>query len=137
MYTWLRRLPIRRLGPLRPAESSRGVPRAGFTLVEMMVAVVILAIGLLGLASTAAVVTRQISGGAAQSIAANVVQSRVESLRSLSCAAIEDGSAVTRGVSERWVRGDTANRTLPVEHTVEYSVGGTRRTLVDTVRVPC
>ena len=59
--------------------------RRGFTLVELIVAIVILSVGVLGLASTAAVVTRQIGGGAQQSRAAAVAQARFESLRGMSC----------------------------------------------------
>jgi Tfp pilus assembly protein PilV len=114
-------------------------------LVEMMVAVMIMAVGLLGLASTAAYVVRQVTGGAQQSIAANVVQSRIEWLRSMPCASIKDSSAVTRGVKEKWVRGTTSNMVLSVVDTVRYSVAGspkeiakgTEKMLTYTIMVPC
>ena len=61
--------------------------RQGFTLVDLIVAIVILSIGVLGLASTAAVVTPQIGGGAQQTRAATVAQTRFEELRSMPCAA--------------------------------------------------
>ncbi len=109
----------------------------GFTLVEMMVAVVMLAIGLLGLASTAAVVTRQVSGGATQSTAANVVQSRLEWFRSVSCDQIANGTAVTKGVRESWKRGPMVNRVLWIRAQFDYSVGGTHRSQVYTMTVPC
>jgi prepilin-type N-terminal cleavage/methylation domain-containing protein len=112
-------------------------PRSGMTLVEMMVAVVILSVGLLGLAGTSAVVTRQVSGGASQSIAANAIQSRLEWMRSLPCSAIKDSTATNRGVREHWILGPTANGVLWVRDTVQYSVGGTRRTHTYTMTVPC
>jgi prepilin-type N-terminal cleavage/methylation domain-containing protein len=111
--------------------------RRGFTLVEMMVAVVILAVGLLGLASTAAVVIRQVGGGAHQSIAATVVQSRLEWLRSMPCSSIKDSSANTRGVAEHWVPTATVNRVLWVVDTVTYPLGGSTRTQAYTMTVPC
>jgi prepilin-type N-terminal cleavage/methylation domain-containing protein len=111
--------------------------RSGLTLVEMMVAVFILSVGLLGLASTSAVVTRQVGSTANQNVAANVVQSRLEWMRSTPCASIKDSTATTRGVTEHWVPVTTKNRILWVKDTVKYSVGGTARTQVYTMAVPC
>jgi prepilin-type N-terminal cleavage/methylation domain-containing protein len=76
--------------------------RRGMTVVEVMVAVMILSVGLLGLASTAAVVTRLMAGGAQQTIAANVAQSRFEALQGRQCSAITSDSALTRGMREVW-----------------------------------
>ncbi len=109
--------------------TSTAPARAGFTLVEMMVAVVILAVGLLGLASTSALVTRQIGGGTTQTQAANVIQSRAEWMRSLPCSKIKDSTATTRGVREHWVPGTTKNGFLWVVDTVKYSVSGSKRSL--------
>jgi prepilin-type N-terminal cleavage/methylation domain-containing protein len=130
--------PLRRPSrPKRLADHAPGVARSGLTLVEMMVAVVVLAVGLLGLASTSAVVTRQVGGGARQSMAAGVIQSRLEWIRSMPCDAIEDDEAETRGVGERWTRGDLANGILSVELTATFSVAGHERVRVYTVPVYC
>jgi Tfp pilus assembly protein PilV len=102
-----------------------------------MVAVVILAVGLLGLASTAAVVTRQVGGGAQQSIAANAIQSRLEWMRSVPCVKIKDSIVTNRRIREHWVTGPTRNGVLWVRDTVKYSVGGSPRTQVYTMTVPC
>jgi len=80
--------------------------REGFTLVELLVAIVILSVGVLGLASTAAVVTRQIGGGAQQTRAAAVAQTRFEELRSMPCAAYGGlpftGTGDAGGFREAW-----------------------------------
>jgi prepilin-type N-terminal cleavage/methylation domain-containing protein len=130
-------LPISTRCQMRPAEDLPLRPRSGFTLVEMMVAVVILAVGLLGLASTAAYVVRQVSGGAQQSMAASVVQSRMEWMRSVPCAAIKESTVVTRGVTEHWVPGATVNQVLFVTDTVKYSVSGHPKKQTYTMTVPC
>jgi prepilin-type N-terminal cleavage/methylation domain-containing protein len=131
-----------RIAPVGRSPAGR---RAGFTLVEMMVAVVILSVGLLGLASTAGYVVRQVGGGAQQGIAANVIQSRVEWMRSIPCASIKESTTVTRGVTEHWVPGATVNKVLAVADTVKYSVMGSQAgadhsgmtTRVYTIMVPC
>ena len=115
----------------------RSRARAGFTLVEMMVAVVILAVGLLGLASTTAVVTRQVGGGANQAVAAQTIANRLEKLRSLGCSKIVNDSETSRGVYEHWVPGDKQNRVLFVVDTVKYSVAGSKKTQTYTITVPC
>jgi prepilin-type N-terminal cleavage/methylation domain-containing protein len=130
-------LPISANPVAAPAGDGPAASRSGFTLVEMMVAVVILAVGLLGLASTAAVVTRQVGGGAQQSLAANAVQSRLEWMRSVPCSKITDSTAKNRGVSEHWVPGAKVNGVLWVVDSVRYSVGGTARVQTYTMTVPC
>jgi prepilin-type N-terminal cleavage/methylation domain-containing protein len=57
--------------------------RKGFTIVEIMIAVVILCVGLLGLASAGATVTRMLAKGRGNSLTANFTQKTLDSLRSL------------------------------------------------------
>jgi prepilin-type N-terminal cleavage/methylation domain-containing protein len=98
--------------------------RSGFTIVEIIVAIVVLLVGVLGLASSAAVVSRLIGGGAQQALAANVAQSRFEILRSRPCNMIVDGSAGARGVTEQWRVEPVAVRMYDVEVVVTYSTPG-------------
>jgi prepilin-type N-terminal cleavage/methylation domain-containing protein len=76
--------------------------RSGFTVMELIVAIVILSIGLLGLAATSGSVMRLIGGGSHQTVAANVALARFERLRSLSCGRMANGSATNRQVQEVW-----------------------------------
>jgi prepilin-type N-terminal cleavage/methylation domain-containing protein len=114
-------------------------PRAGLTLVEMMVAVVMLAVGLLGLVGTSGYVVRQVGGGAKQSTVAQVIGNRVDRLRSLGCSQIPaNGNHTARGVSESWSRGATVNRVLFVDYTLSYRVAGEGlKTQTLTITVPC
>lgn len=132
-------LPISKRRTVRAGEP---VParRAGFTLVEMMVAVVILSIGLLGLTTTGAYVLRMVSGGQQQTIAASVVQSRLERLRSLPCATTVSAGTVnvtTRGIREQWRPVATTNQVLFVDYNVKYSVAGSKRDQSYTFTIPC
>ncbi len=111
--------------------------RSGLTLVEMMVAVMIISIGLLGLASTAGYVVRQVGGAANQTVATQVVQARLEWMRSVPCSKIVDSSATTRGVYEHWRPISKTNAVLLAIDTVKYSVAGTQKTQVVALSVPC
>ena len=69
---------------------------------ELIVAIVILSIGLLGLAATSGIVMRLIGGGTHQTVAANVALARFEQLRAVSCGRMTNGSAINRNVREAW-----------------------------------
>ena len=90
---------LSRLSRTRRARRPR---RAGFTVMELIVAIVILSIGLLGLAATSGIVMRLLGGGTHQTVAANVALARFEQLRGLSCGRIQGGSAINRNVRETW-----------------------------------
>jgi len=75
----------------------------GFTLVEVMVAIVVMAVGVLGLAGSAAVMTRQLSSGSRMARATVIARSRVEQLTAQDCTKLASGSAISSGVSEQWL----------------------------------
>lgn len=65
----------------------------GFTIIEVIIAIVVLAVGLLGLVTTAALVTRMIGRGQRSAVAATFAAQQVEQLRAGGCLARNDGSA--------------------------------------------
>lgn len=87
----------------------------GFTLVELMVAILVLVVGMLAMAGTTAVITRQIGGGAQMALAASRAQMRFERLRADACETLTDGSDVARGITEKWT---VTNLSRAVEVTV-------------------
>ena len=58
----------------------------GFTTVEAMVAVLVLTVGLLGLVTNSAMVTRMVAGGRQTGAVAALAQQRLEQLRATGCA---------------------------------------------------
>ncbi len=113
---------------IRQRRPSRLRNRAGFTIVEVIVAVMILVVGVLGLATTASAVSRLIGGGAQQTLAANVAQSRFERLRAQQCATVASGSASSRGVSEEWDVEQVAPNMFEVVVEVTYTTSAGPRT---------
>jgi prepilin-type N-terminal cleavage/methylation domain-containing protein len=57
----------------------------GFTLVEIIIAIIVLTVGLLGLVSTAALVTRMIARGQRSAVASTFAAQRMEQLRPAAC----------------------------------------------------
>ena len=72
----------------------------GFTLVEVIIAILVLTVGLLGLVTSAALVTRMIGRGQHSAVAAQYAQRRLEMLRITGCKSQTSGSEV-------WMRGGT------------------------------
>ena len=102
----------RRRTPRGPQAAVRSA-RAGFTIVELIVAIIILTIGVLGLAGSAAVVTRQLGTGNQLTIAAAVAQTRFETLAAQDCANAVGGPVITRGITENWaVTGSGQTRVI-------------------------
>lgn len=104
--------------PLRPVAAR--ARRDGFTLAEVILAIVILSVGLLALASGSMGVIRQMRSGNQAAIAAMVAQSRIEKMRSKTCTAISTGSATSNRLSEKWTVTSINARLSAVAETVTY-----------------
>ena len=121
----------------RPRRLPRG--RSGMTLIEVIVAVTLLAIGLLSVAGLGITALKTTRGGSQQTVAAAVAQSRFDSLSSLPCRTLAvstptTGTATTRGVVERWrvVDGFNVKRL-----TDSLTVPGRANPLVYLSVIPC
>lgn len=112
---------------------------SGFTLIEVMVAIVILSIGLLALAGATANVSKMVGYGKWATVASQVATRRVETIRQIAnstdptctSSAMVSGGPLTAGrMRESWnISGTGGMRRVLV--TVTYPRG--RRTVTDTV----
>ena len=112
--------------------------RDGVSLVEILIAVVMLTVAVGGLLGSSAAVANQMGGGVRQTVAAGVAQARLDSLTSLSCAQLAagaaTGSSATRGVKESWTVTDGRNiKTIAVN----IQIPRRTRTLVYSMVIPC
>jgi type II secretion system protein I len=108
----------------------------GFTLAELMVAVVIFSVGLLAMAGTAAVIMTTLTSTESRTIAASVAESRFERMRTTACASRASGSATTRGIAEVW----TLNRLVRADDvTVSVTFLSNHQARTETFRsfMPC
>jgi len=121
----------------RPAGVTR--PRRGMSLVELMVAVLLLGVGLLGMAAFSYAMTTQQKVSTNQQVAAMVVQSRVDSLSSIRCQALapsgtQSGVLVTRGITERWSVTD-GNDIKVIRDTLSFK--GRKKPIAYISVIPC
>ena len=120
------------------AESTPRV-RAGFTMPELLIAIILISIGLLSLAGGAVGVLRQMRWGNQSAIAAIVATQRMETIRSQGCNLIgTGGTATTRKMPEKWVITAINGKAQAVVESVTYTPrpGLTRYVEMRSV-VPC
>ncbi len=99
----------------------------GFSLVEVVVAILILTVGILGLAASAGQVTKMTGWGQRFGGSAVVAASRLEELRATPCTALANGTTTSGRYTIAWTI--TANGTLrDMVVTVTYNNGRATRT---------
>ncbi len=110
----------------------------GFTVVEVLIAVLVLGIGLLGLVASAAVTTRMIGQGQRYSEASAVAGQRFEMLRSVSCPNMADGSQQQGPYAVSWsVQTVAGGRAEGVTVVVQSPTGRGMRADTFVTTIPC
>jgi prepilin-type N-terminal cleavage/methylation domain-containing protein len=123
----------------------RAKDQRGFTITEVIVAVVVLAVGLLGLAMTAGQVTRMIGRGQRSAAATTYAFRRLELLRPLACAASRraDGTETlarsgTLVATNTWTFTDDGSESVRIRLVSSYlTVQGRTRTDTLETAVSC
>ncbi len=115
--------------------------RRGFTIVELLVAIIIISVGLLALASGSAATLREMELAQQQSSASMIAQSRLERLRATACASVVSGStSVAPAFTDKWTVSAFNGSSIYhiVAETVSYKDrrGSTKKFGVGTV-MPC
>ena len=108
----------------------------GYTIVELLVAVMIFSVGLLAMAGSASVIMSTLTSTQSRTIAASVAESRFERVRATPCVNRAAGSALSRGISEAW----TLDRLARADDvTVNVTFLSNRRQRTETFRsfLPC
>lgn len=82
--------------------NTRKHAQAGFTLVEVMVALIILTVGVLGLAGTTALAVRQVTLSDVQTERSAALQSAIEQLRTTPFANLTNGSGTYGQFKAEW-----------------------------------
>ncbi|HEX2721954.1 MAG TPA: prepilin-type N-terminal cleavage/methylation domain-containing protein [Gemmatimonadaceae bacterium] len=99
--------------------------RAGLTLIEVIVAMLLFTIGALGLAAGSAVVVRQIASNTLRSNASSIALSRAEGVSAAGCTGASSGDERRLGVRSVW--SSNTGPALTLDQTLERtSVTGIR-----------
>ena len=120
---------------------TRGNARSegGFTLVEVMIAIMVLTVGLLGLVGTAALVTRMIARGQRSAVTAAFTQRVIEEQRLRACTVRDNGFLDLNRGSTRlaratwtWTAPSATTFRLQVSTVYTTQAGRTRTDLTET-----
>ena len=118
---------------------------SGFTLVEVLVSIVIMAVGIIALAGSSAMVTRMIGRGKVETRVAQAASYRLETLRlaaystSPRCTApafANGGPIIANRLTETWVV-PAAGKVRAVQVTVAYRTVRGARTVSLQTRIEC
>lgn len=121
---------------MKPATAIGARRRTGTTLLEVLVAIVILGVALLGLAGAGGAALGVVVDARARGAAARAAERRIELLRAAACAATSGSAAQGRGVAEWWSAQPAAGW-VELHDSATYRARGRRRAVVLTDRAPC
>lgn len=110
----------------------------GLTLVEVVVALVVFGVGMLGLGAAMLVLMRQARAAQIQSIATDVAASRLERLVFTPCETPTAGSEQSRGVESSWsVHSRLGASAVLVNHAVQFALPEGLRSREYDAAAPC
>ena len=118
--------------PACPLSRSARDRRRALTVVEVLVALVIVSVGLLGMAGTSALSLRSATSAAVERRAVDRLAHRLAALSAAGCTRAAGGERgdAGDGVTERWTIGAAAQGVAMVEATAQWRDGGRPRELV-------
>ena len=117
--------------------------RRGFTIVEVIMAMMIMTVAVLALASTSGVVSKMVSRGHNAEMAAGFAARRIDLLRLTACTSQAAGAdTLFRGASSwaavnAWTYTDAGNGTWRVRVTTSYRSGPATKSDVTEASISC
>ncbi|HEY4215569.1 MAG TPA: prepilin-type N-terminal cleavage/methylation domain-containing protein [Gemmatimonadaceae bacterium] len=114
--------------------------RAGFTLVEVLIAVMLIDVGLLALVAGSAVLVRRAAEVRTRSSALRAANNRIQTLSVATCGAASgaaSGAAATGNVREAWTVTLQPNHVRELRDSVAFTIAGDNRSVTLVTRLPC
>jgi Tfp pilus assembly protein PilV len=113
-----------------------GSHRAGCTLVEIVVSLLVFTTGALGLAAGTAVVAREMAGNRVRAEAARLAASRLETTHS-TCRVAQSGSETRSGVFSQWTVSALDSTRVRLVGSASYVTARGRRTEPYSATLTC
>lgn len=112
------------MSPSHALPATSRAPRRGTTVVELLIALIVLTVGLLALAGAAAIIARETAAARRELTLAWMARARLERLASEGCDTLDSGLENGAGISERWTVAESRNDTRRITVTVRQVVLG-------------
>lgn len=117
--------------------SNRPARRLGFTLTELLVALLLIDVGVLALVASGAAVVRELAAGVSHAAAIDAAHGRLERLASLTCPVETSGTATIAPNAREWWRATTRDGVRELADSAEWLERGRVQVLVMHTRLPC
>ena len=114
--------------------------RSGFTLIELVVAITVLTVGILGFVACSGFLTRALSSASSDTVAAVYGQSSIEELAGTACATLPLNVVTetrSRGITRRSRITDNGNNTRAVLDSLSWRTRGVQRRATLRTILPC
>jgi prepilin-type N-terminal cleavage/methylation domain-containing protein len=111
--------------------------RAGFSLIETLIAVAIVNVGLLALVGSSAALVRHTNELRTRAAALRIASNRIERLGAAPCGGASGSTIHAGGIREQWAVTVRGNRIREVRDSVTFTIGAAARATVLTTRLPC
>lgn len=111
--------------------------RAGFTLLEVLIALVLIAVGLLALVGSTAVLVRQTAEIRARSAAVRAAANRLQRLGIATCAPASGSQTGAYAIRERWTVDVRPDGVRELRDSVTYTTPAGERSVVLRTKLPC
>jgi len=122
---------------LHTTRTSHATARSGFTLVEVLVAVLLLDVGLLALAAGSAVLVRQTNLLRARTLALRLADARMETLGADGCVAASGSASGPLGFHEDWSSQLIGGLARELSDSVTFTIQRQTRSVALRTRLPC
>jgi Tfp pilus assembly protein PilV len=123
--------------PRSVCRTSRASSPTGFTLVEVLIAIMVIEIGLLALTASSAVVIREIAVVRARAAALEMARNRIEEIAAAPCAPTSGSFTGTNGFHEAWSAQLVPVATREIRDTVAFTFQRVVRSVVLHTRTVC
>jgi Tfp pilus assembly protein PilV len=111
--------------------------RPGFTLVELLVAILLIDVGVLAMVSATAMIARHQVALRTRIAAAQLAANRIQRLTAAPCAVSTGSATAERGIVEYWGAELLPNAERDLRDSVVFTVDGVERATVVRSRAPC
>jgi Tfp pilus assembly protein PilV len=111
--------------------------RRGFTLAEVLLAIILIDVGLLALVGSSALLARRTNALRLRNAALRAAANRLQQLGAAPCAPATGVATSADGVQEAWTLVPTNGTVLDIRDSVTFSDGATTHRIVLETRLPC
>lgn len=111
--------------------------RPGFTLIEVLIAVVLIDVGLLALVASGSVLVRRTTEYRLQNRAARIAADRLGLLGASPCVAVSGTAASAGGIAESWSAAAPVNGVRELRDSVAFSIGTAAKSVTLRTAQPC